>query len=307
MRPWTALSFGALCLPLLCDAWGNLAHRTIALLAAKHFTPEASRYTIPLLGTDTIDVAAIWADAYKQLPSGRDTGSWHFVDAKDDPPHSCNVHHRRDCQPERKCILDAISNVTDILLDLDEPWTERQNALKYVLHLIGDLHCPLHVESLARGGNDIAVLYQGQKTNLHFVWDVLMPRDVAGSAQEDDVEAAKQWAERLYNSVNASPNGSAGYHKRLDSLKSSEASFDMTKNRAAYVLDWARDTNALVCSVVLPDGAEAIKDKELSGEYFDISKPMIEQQLFLSGIRLAFWINSIAEHGKKPTQEREEL
>jgi len=76
------LLFSLLALFSLTSAWGNLAHRTIVLLAQKQFTPSASLYTQSLLGSETLSDAAIWADTYKFLPEGRYTSNWHFVDAQ---------------------------------------------------------------------------------------------------------------------------------------------------------------------------------------------------------------------------------
>ena len=305
MRSWALYLFYVL---PLCDAWGNLAHRTIGFLAQKHFTPEALEYTQDLLGKETIDSAAIWADTYKLLPWGRKTGSWHFVDAQDNPPSSCSVDYHRDCQPNRTCIITAIADMTDEITDPTVARKGKKKALKFLLHLIGDLHCPLHAESIARGGNDIPVLYHDQNTNLHFVWDVLMPREAAKGEGQNEVEVAKRWAGQLYNSTVGEP-----YTLTFDSSygpeapSSSMAAFGARDDSEELLLRWAREANALVCRMVLKDGVEAIKGKELSGEYFDDSIAIIERQIALSGVRLAMWINSIAAIARDTAKEREEL
>lgn len=301
------LSFCIIFIPSLCNAWGNLAHRTIALLAQKHLTQEALEYTKDLLGSETIDSAAIWADAYKLLPQGRKTGSWHFVDAQDDPPNSCSLDYHRDCQPNRTCIIDAIRDMTGSMVDATASPEERKRALKFILHLIGDIHCPLHAESIARGGNDITVMYRGKVTNLHFVWDVYMPRDVANGEGEDEVEVAKRWAEQLYNSSAKPPDTPAiPTHYDQISLGVFMADFNAINSRQEHVLGWAREANALVCAIVLQDGVEAIRNKELSGEYFKASAAVIQRQIALSGVRLAMWINSLVANSTGATEEGEE-
>lgn len=304
MRLCAAFTLCAIFAPVPCNAWGNLAHRTIALLAQKHFTKEASKYIRDLIGTETIDSAAIWADEYKQLPEGRSTISWHFVDSRDDPPNTCNVDYHRDCQPNRTCIIEAIRDTTERMKDATVSTKERNIALKFVLHLIGDIHCPLHAESIARGGNDIPVLYRGEKTNLHFVWDVSMPNDIASNNGNDEAKVAKRWAEQLDNSISDvyQPTSLSVYDEIL------RGDVDLKDILEGYALNWARETNTLVCTVVLDEGAEAIRNKELSGVYFNTSAPVIEHQLSVAGVRLAMWINSlvyIAE--KEATREREEL
>ncbi|KAF1962460.1 nuclease S1 [Byssothecium circinans] len=308
MRLCAALSFCVIFVPSPCDAWGNLAHRTIALLAQKYFTQDALEYTRNLLGSETIDSAAIWADEYKQLPEGRNTGSWHFVDARDDPPDSCSVDYHRDCQSNRTCIIDAIQNTTSSMIDTTASPEERTMALKFILHLIGDIHCPLHAESIARGGNDVPVLYEGEETNLHFAWDVAMPRDVANGAEKDEVEVAKRWAEQLYNGSIKSPDlfTIARYSERNDIGDFAE-DLNANESRINQVMDWAREANAVVCTVVLPDGVEATKNKELSGSYFKASAAVIERQIFLAGFRLGMWINVLVANGTATNEDRDEL
>ncbi|OCK95057.1 phospholipase C/P1 nuclease [Cenococcum geophilum 1.58] len=266
-------------------AWGNLAHRTIALLAQKHFTPSASLYIHSLLGSETLSDAAIWADTYKFLPQGRYTSSWHFVDARDEPPHSCSVSYGRDCQPNRTCIIAAIANMTGRVNDERLEHGERNMALKFLLHLIGDLHCPLHAEGLLRGGNDISVLWEGRDTNLHFVWDVLIPQSRTNSTEADERAAAITWAGQLYNMELEDPN------------------------TTRLVVGWAREANAWVCRTVLRGGVDGVKRKELSGKYYIEAIPALEELVSNAGWRLAAWINELAKEEalKRGDKERGEL
>lgn len=82
-------------LPGACLSWGNLGHRTVALVAEKHLTPWAKLYARHLLGSTDLSDMSTWADFYKTLPEGRHTASWHFVDAHDSPPDRCNVDVHR--------------------------------------------------------------------------------------------------------------------------------------------------------------------------------------------------------------------
>ncbi|KAH8693401.1 S1/P1 nuclease [Phaeosphaeriaceae sp. PMI808] len=308
MRLYTAISFCIFIVPTPCGAWGNLAHRTIALLAQNYFTQDASEYVRDLLGSETLDSAAIWADEYKQLPEGRNTGSWHFVDARDDPPDSCSVDYHRDCHSNRTCIIDAIENMTSSMVDTIALLEERTMALKFILHLIGDIHCPLHAESIARGGNDIPVFYKGEESNLHFVWDVSMPRDVANGEEENEVEVAKRWAEQLYNSRLKSPEllMIPRYSEKYE-IEGFAEDVNANESRKNQVMEWAREANALVCTVVLPDGVEGIKNKELSRWYLKAATAVIERQVFLAGFRLGMWINALVANGTGANEDRDEL
>lgn len=92
-----------------CSGWGNLGHRTIALLAEKNLSPPAKIYLGKLLGNDDLSDASIWADAFKFTPEGAYTSSWHFLDAHDDPPTTCTIDLAVDCPDSRLCIITAIS------------------------------------------------------------------------------------------------------------------------------------------------------------------------------------------------------
>jgi hypothetical protein len=282
-------------LPLLppSSAWGNLGHRTIALLAEKHFTPAAVSYVQLLLGSDPISDAAIWADNYKFLPHGRYTSSWHFVDARDDPPTACGFSYSRDCTPNRTCIIDAIVNMTAQVNNQRLPHGERGIALKFLLHLIGDLHCPLHIEGLLRGGNDIAVLWEGRVTNLHFVWDVLIPQRRTNSTEADEGAAAGAWAERLSSATLKTPNVTQGMAQ--GSVNTENQFLGLLDNAEKLAVRWAGETNAWVCRMVLRDGVEGVEGKELSVEYYIEAIHGLEELVSNSGRRLAAWINELAK------------
>ncbi|OCK80317.1 phospholipase C/P1 nuclease [Lepidopterella palustris CBS 459.81] len=279
----------------LSSAWGNLAHRTIALLAQKHFTPSASLYTSSLLKSESLSSASIWADTYKFLPEGRHTSSWHFVDARDAPPHSCNLSYARDCHSNRTCIIAAIVNMTSRVNDERLEDRERTMALKFLLHLIGDLHCPLHAEGLMRGGNDISVLWGGRDTNLHFVWDVLIPQSWTNSSEADENAAAVAWAERLYNMTLVDPY-LRGWTVQGPANTVDEV-LDLRDNAEELVVRWASEANAWVCRTVLRDGVDGVEGKELSGKYYIEAIPSLEELVSKAGWRLAAWINELARKG----------
>lgn len=93
------------------DAWGNLGHRTVALLAQKYLTIEGKSYADNLLGSMAYGDAAVWADVYKNTPAGAYINSWHFMDAMDHPPTTFNVSYTRNCKAARTCIITTMKNM----------------------------------------------------------------------------------------------------------------------------------------------------------------------------------------------------
>jgi hypothetical protein len=168
-------------------------------------------------------------------------------------------------------------------------------AFRFVIHLLGDLHCPLHVEGAFRGGNDVPVTFEGQNASLHFVWDVSMPQKLTKSNESTEKAAAVDWAERLHKASNHVYEA-LGAGSALTSLDESSLSFAM-------------ETNQWVCKYVVKQGFEALKNKELSGNYYEGAVPIIENLLSKAGRRLAGRINLIAasESGGTHNWQRQEL
>lgn len=253
-----------------------------------------------ILGDVDISDASIWADWYKTTPEGRETGSWHFVNAHDSPPKSCDLDFERDCGD--RCLVTAILNVTRQLGDRSTSALDKTQALKFLLHLFGDLHQPLHLENLARGGNDIPVLFEEEETNLHYVWDVIIPQKITSSNETNEVAAAKAWAEKLH-SLTAMQVFSEDYWATSDHLFEQEKAKPkkelMRRIEASIrVIAWARETNQWVCDYVLKDGLEGVEEQELSGEYYVHAVTIVEGLIARAGRRLGKLINALAEeHG----------
>ena len=86
----------------------------------------------------------------------------------------------RDCATGT-CVVAKINQFTAMLADHAASERRREIALKFLVHLVGDVHQPLHsTDHGDRGGNEIAVLYRGDRSNLHHVWDSELVRDAAG-------------------------------------------------------------------------------------------------------------------------------
>ncbi|KAH7390180.1 S1/P1 nuclease [Cadophora sp. MPI-SDFR-AT-0126] len=280
-------------------AWGNLGHRTVALVAEKHLTDAGHIYVQNILGNVDISDAAIWADWYKDTPEGKSTGTWHFINGNDNPPTSCDLDLARDCRGERGCIVTAILNMTSRLGTQTTSEVEKAIALKFLIHLFGDLYQPLHTEALARGGNDIPVLFRGREYNLHFLWDVVFPQTITSSDETNEVSAAKSWARKLYDRTSIQASTQYTWRPSHHLFSQNDARPRIELARRIYsdldVLGVARETNRLVCEYVLKDGLSGVKGKELSGNYYADAIPVVEQQIAKAGRSLGNVINSVAE------------
>ncbi|MCH7720984.1 MAG: S1/P1 nuclease, partial [Planctomycetes bacterium] len=127
-----------------------------------------------LLGDQTLADASTWADEIKSDRVYDWAKPLHYANVK---PGSERFDLDRDC-PEVGCVVSAIERFSRVLrtsgsVRFPQPTKKEQvEALKFLIHLVGDLHQPLHVSRARdRGGNDIAVEFFNNRTNLHRLWD----------------------------------------------------------------------------------------------------------------------------------------
>jgi hypothetical protein len=154
-------------------------------------------------------------------------------------------------------------------------------ALKFIVHFLGDIHQPLHDENLEVGGNDIDVTFNGADTNLHAVWDTAMIEKKAGS---QTLANAETLASTLTGYINT------GQYKSLATTWTQGMN---VKNVEASAMVWASDANSYVCSVVMPNGVSSVENTDLAGAYYTSAIPTVELLLARAGYRLAAWLNLV--------------
>ena len=194
LRLVALLLSGWLGLPYPSFSWWDTGHEAVARVAAAHLTPAVRTRVARMLDVaDTPDSvagalaqASVWADEIKNQTH---TGSWHFIDLtfqdqKSDMPARCR---RDNCAPARIRIF-----VAQLASGSAESSWSQLDALRFVVHLVADLHQPLHTISDADlGGNcehiDPSV---GDATNLHALWDggIIERMDVNDKALAADLE-----------------------------------------------------------------------------------------------------------------------
>ncbi|MBB6242624.1 MULTISPECIES: S1/P1 nuclease [unclassified Rhodanobacter] len=153
----------------LAMSWGPEGHAIVADIAQAHLDPAAATEVASLLkleGFDRLDQISSWADGNRKEFPG--TGSWHYVDI---PLKADNYDATRDCV-QGNCIVAKLDENTHVLADKTATPQARLLALKWVVHLVGDIHQPLHAEDNDdKGGNTVQVQFFGKGTNLHSIWD----------------------------------------------------------------------------------------------------------------------------------------
>ncbi|KAI9740452.1 MAG: hypothetical protein M1834_005032 [Cirrosporium novae-zelandiae] len=279
-----ALLFAASTQVHLSNAWGSMAHKAVAFVAQNFVTSETESWAQDILGstaTDYLASVASWADTWKYTSAGTWSKAAHYIDANDDPLNDvCNVNYPRDCGD--LCIINAIANYTARVQESSLSDTEVANSLKFIIHYIGDLHQPLHVENYETGGNGIDVTFDGDSTNLHSVWDSDIAEKIAGGSSET---ISKTWAATLTTAIK-SGTYSSSKSSWLDDADINDAN--------ATAMAWAEDSNSYDCTYVFADGLDYIESEDLSGDYYNEVDDAVKELVAKAGYRLAAWLNLIA-------------
>jgi hypothetical protein len=148
-------------------AWGKTGHRVVAAIADTQLSGLARAHIREILGgAESLDEAANWPDEMRSAPGDfwqKTATPWHYVTLN-------GIVY--DHAPKEGDALEALNHFRDVLRDPKASLSDRQLALRFVVHLVGDLHQPLHVGKCCdKGGNDVKVTWFGKPTNLHAVWD----------------------------------------------------------------------------------------------------------------------------------------
>ena len=246
--------------PALVLAWGPTGHRIVGELAQRQLNPQAAATVADLLRDEpepTLAGVSNWADTLRQADPdlARRTRRWHFIDVA---ASGCDYVPARDC-PGDNCVIAAIDDQLQVLRDRTQPRAARIQALKFVVHFIGDVHQPLHASNRPdRGANDFQVSYRGQGTNLHAVWDSLI---LDGQAR-----TPADYAARLATTP------VAAFAVQID---------------AGAAQRWARESCMAIDADALYPSKHIIDDA-----YLDAHRSLAEQRLRLAGARLAAELNA---------------
>ena len=147
--------------------WGNQGHQVVASLAQARLTTKACAEVESLLALEpgeTLASTSAWADEHRN-PA---TAAWHYINF---PKNTCAYDRQRDC-PDGNCVVEAINKQLEVLTS-GAPAEKRLTALKWVVHLVADVHQPLHAGYAEdRGGNQYQLQAFMRGSNLHALWDV---------------------------------------------------------------------------------------------------------------------------------------
>lgn len=234
--------------------WGQKGHDTVAYIAECHLSPEAKAAAEELLDGRSIVYYANWLDNASHTPEYSFSKTWHYKNIDEDETfETAKINEKGD-------IVTALEKQISVLRDTTLSKEERSLALKMTVHLLGDIHQPLHLGHASDlGGNRWEVRYFKNPTNLHSVWDSKI------------VESAHKWS---YSE----------WQEQIDRADTAQTAEILSLSTPQ---EWAKETYMISKEVY----EKTPQDFNIEYNYIAEWTPLIEQQFLKGGLRLAEVLN----------------
>ncbi|RMF10354.1 MAG: S1/P1 Nuclease [Candidatus Neomarinimicrobiota bacterium] len=241
-------------------SFGYKGHQIVALIAESYLSDSARSRILTLLAPDSARSLAdisTWADEIRGDSTYDYAKPFHYVNL---PPEDLHYDAQRDC-PGDACVVGAIETYRKILANPEASQEQKREALKFLVHFVADLHQPLHAGHKAdRGGNDIPVIFNGEETNLHRVWDYQI-------LEEEGLEVS-EFATRLREEI---------------------TTWDRKQWEKGSPETWVEDSARLAAEYAYTVPENGV----ISPEYIEKGKVILEIQLKKAGVRLALFLNQV--------------
>jgi hypothetical protein len=157
-------------IPFTSSAWGVLGHRIVGEVADQYISAKTRKAIQQILGTESMAMSANWADFIKSDTSYNYLSSWHYVNLPADLTKTALFSFLDDTATPN--IYNKLNEMVGVLKDVKSTSAQKKFALRVLIHLMGDLHQPMHTARKDDlGGNRVLLTWFGERTNLHGVWD----------------------------------------------------------------------------------------------------------------------------------------
>jgi nuclease S1 len=266
-------------------AWAELGHQLVGELAQGQLTPQASRAVESLLQDEpaaSLAAVAYWADALRSADPERfkSTSRWHYVGIQS---ADCHYQAERDC-PDGACVVGAIQAQIRVLQDATQSSAARRDALKFLVHLVGDVHQPFHASYRQdKGGNGFQVSLR----------TAVPPEDYARAQYQDGVMGTNLHAVWDYYVLAGAQRGLTEY---AHALRASPP--PLAKAEAVDPGQWAEESCRLI------DAADLYPEPHrMDHGYLDTMRPLAEKRVAIAAQRLAQLLNDIFASGERSPRQ----
>lgn len=259
LRPLFILATYLFCLPV--NAWWGKEHEIVALIAEKNLSAKAVQQIEIILDGRSLSEIANWADSIKSQSKWSHSKRWHYINIdKGESIDEYQVSVGGD-------ILWALDYFYWQIGEVAKPVQQRREALMFFVHLVADIHQPLHVGfSGDAGGNRKMLIWKNQNrlVNLHKVWDGLLTSPAISS---------HQYADKILS----------------DSIKETQLILDSSFK------DWAKESLTLHAAVYQFGDQKKDNSLHLGSNYQNKNWPIAQQRILQAGVRLAHYLNQAFE------------
>lgn len=250
------LLFIAIIFAVNAFAWGPKGHDTVAYIAEQHLSKRSLKRIQKALGGHSMVYVANWMDNASHGDEYAYTKTWHYVNV--DPSE---VDYASSAKEAKGDVVSAVNTIVERLKSGELSEVGERAELMMLIHLIGDMHCPMHAGYKSdRGGNGTQVKYFGKSKNLHSVWD------------SEIVESAHRWS----------------YSEWQDNIDRANRK-EQKRLSQGTPNEWIEETVVLARDVY----EYSTTGENLSYGYVAHYAPVIEQQLLKGGLRLAKILDEI--------------
>lgn len=247
-------------LSFLLLSWGALGHKTIGTIAERHLNQQAKDAIKNLLDGSSLSEVSNWADEVRRDPEFKETAPWHYINLP--LGLSKDQFEKQVLGMSQDNVYSALTKMEKQLKDPGTSREERINALKFIVHFVGDLHQPMHVSREEdQGGNKIQVNYDGKGTNLHALWDSRL--------LEHEGLNEEQLADRVDKAT----------------------ALQVKTWQNDPVIEWMWESYQI--SSTLYAEVDKMTNRTISDDYYRSHIPIVEDRLEKAGIRLAGLLNQV--------------
>lgn len=247
-------------------AWGQTGHRVTGAIASFYLSPVAKAEIAKLLPEESLAEVSTYADEMRSHPSEfwqKTASPWHYVTVPK------NKAYDDVGAPARGDALTALAKFKRDLLSDDTSFEQKQLALKFIVHLVGDLHQPLHAgDGTDRGGNDLKVLFFWEGSNLHRVWD-------SGLIDRQQLSYT-EWTHWLQRKISDE---------------------DIARWNSVRPEDWVAES-AAIRDTIYPDPSTNGEMVSINWEYQYQHISTVKRRLQMAGVRLALYLNQAFDKAK---------
>lgn len=256
-------------------AWGALGHKTSAQIAWTFLDKNTKAKLQEVLKNQTLPEISTWADSTRALPEWKFTIWYHFEKAPDNYTYLDNLKRQDEKYNKLGGVIEAIYVAEDMYKNTDSTAEQRENAIKFLVHFISDIHQPLHTGRVEdNSGNKIPVKWLGLDVSLHQVWDSQMiylghKEFLANETEADQVQ------------------------KYSDYLLTKFKDFQVTPDLFLRYDDWMHE------SMVPRADAYNFKD-ESEQKYTERFINIVDLRIYLAGLRIANTLSRIINQQEPP-------